>query len=415
MPAQFLSEEQRRTYGAFTGELTLTQLERYCHLGDTDLELIEARRGTHNRLGFALQLCTVRFLGTFLPNPIDVPHTVIDFVAEQLRLPTWKHLPRYLRRPNTYQHHASLIQRHYGYRSFNSQPDYWQFVRWLYARAWVSSEGPTMLFDMATAQLNAQKILLPGITVLERLVAQVRERVARRVWRYLARLPDEKQSRQLEALLEVEPLTRQTQLDQLRRSPTRVSAPALVQALQRLRQVRAFDLRQSETSRIPPSRLKALSRTAFTARAQTIERMPPDRRMATLVAFIYELETVAQDDALDVFELLLKSILAKSETEGRKERLRTLQDLDAAALTLSSAGRVLLDAQCRDAQVRQTIFVQISPDQLASAVARVEDLARPPDDRYYPEVLSQWRTVRRFLPLLLDTIEFEATRAGESF
>jgi len=33
-------------------------------------------------LVFALQLGTVRSLGTFLPNPIDVPDSVLTFVGE---------------------------------------------------------------------------------------------------------------------------------------------------------------------------------------------------------------------------------------------------------------------------------------------------------------------------------------------
>ena len=40
--------------------------------------------GKHMKVGFALQMVTVRWLGTFLEEPLDVPGAVLDFVAGQL-------------------------------------------------------------------------------------------------------------------------------------------------------------------------------------------------------------------------------------------------------------------------------------------------------------------------------------------
>ena len=130
-------------------------------------------------------------------------------------------------------------------------------MRWLSTRAWLSAERPSVLFDLTTARLVERKVLLPGVTVLERLVARVRDRAALRLWHLLAQLPKPDQQARLEALLQVPDGARSSPFDRLRQAPTRVSGPALVAALQRLEDIRAIGVSDLPLAPLPPNRLRA--------------------------------------------------------------------------------------------------------------------------------------------------------------
>jgi TnpA family transposase len=412
MPVSFLTDVQKQRYGRYTGDLTAAQLAQYFHFDEIDRRHIARRRHPYNRLGFAVQLGTVRFLGTFLIDPTQVPRSVVRYLSHQLNIADPSCLTHYRTSEQRWEH-AAEIRHVYGYQDFLTSPVQFRLQRWLYALCWTGTDRPSVLFDRATTWLIAHKVLLPGASVLERLVARVRSRVEARVWRILtADLTPDQQSR-LSQLLLVCPGSRQSTLDRLRRGPTRRSVPALRQALARLEEVRAIGLLVPGVSRVPPARLQALARFATTARVTAITRLAEPRKQATLAAFIHLLEASAHDDALDLLEGLLSELFAGAVKAGKQARLRTLKDLDAAADRLLQACTALLDPTLPDAAVRATAFSVVPRDDLVHAAQEVDRLIRPPDDVYYQELLASYRRVRQFLPRLLQTITFEASPAGQ--
>ncbi len=315
MPTEFLTDEQEQAYGHYVGPPSTQQLARYFHLDDADQE----RRDEHGA----------------------------DDAA----------------RPTTAWEHAAEIRRIYGYRDFTDPAESFRLVRWLYARAWLSSE----------------------------------------------------QRDQLKELLVVPAGGRRSALDRLRRGPTQPTAVGLVEALRRLSEVRELGVSELDLSGIPGGRLRVLAWYASTTRAQAIQRMLAERGIATLLAFACALQTTAQDDVLDVLDTLLTDLLARVESQERRRRLRTIGDLDVAAVLLRDVGLLVLDLVKPDQASRSEIFNQLLRERIEHAVATVSELARPPKNKQAPEaLLSRYSSVRQFVPLLLETITPHAANGGRA-
>jgi hypothetical protein len=101
VPLEFLTDAQVARYGRFQGVPSRQDLERFFFLDDLDRHLISDRRGDHHRLGFVLQATTVRFLGLFLEDPLDVPWPVVEYLGEQLGIGDVSCVKRYTERSKT--------------------------------------------------------------------------------------------------------------------------------------------------------------------------------------------------------------------------------------------------------------------------------------------------------------------------
>lgn len=136
MPVGFLTDERGEAYGKFAEEPTRPELERFFFLHDEDLKLIAKRRGDHNRLGLALPMCTVRYIGLFPEDPFAVPWPVVEHLGawdvSQIKWYT-------KRRPTAYEH-AWEMRDAYGYHQYEDHDQGRKFRSFLHGRAKLNVE-----------------------------------------------------------------------------------------------------------------------------------------------------------------------------------------------------------------------------------------------------------------------------------
>ena len=210
-------------------------------------------------------------------------------------------------------------------------------MRWLEARAWVSAESHRALFDRSIDHLIASKVLLPGASVLWRLVGTVCHRAAQRGYELIARGVTADERRGLERALRVREGSSETQLEWLRHGPVNPTAEGMVLSLGWLRELRVLSPALTGVDELPAARLRALLVDARTARAQQIAQMGDDRRVATLTAFAAIGELRAQDQTLDHLDVILSEIDDRAAARERKRRLEIAGLIDQAGVRLADA------------------------------------------------------------------------------
>lgn len=84
MSVEFLSDKQADGFGCFHAAPRPEQLSQFFDLRPANQTLLATRWRPANKLECGVQPCTLRFLGTFLPDPLLVPDVGVQTVAGQV-------------------------------------------------------------------------------------------------------------------------------------------------------------------------------------------------------------------------------------------------------------------------------------------------------------------------------------------
>ncbi|GAA4621992.1 Tn3-like element Tn3 family transposase [Actinoallomurus vinaceus] len=423
MPVDFLSDDQVSRYGRFAAEPTPGELEQFFRLDVPGLEAARSKRSPANRLGFTVLWGSVRMLGVFPTEDLAVvPAVVVRFAAEQLGVEASEWAGYGVRKQSRYEH-AWEIRDAFGYREFGEAE---QEVRaFLAARVWASVEGPRALFDRAVVWLVDNRVLLPGITTLTRLVAETRAQELAELYRTLDEAVPSELRQAMRELLKVPPGKRVSELERLRTGPVRVSGTAMREALDRAREVRALGAGRVEMGGVPSARMAALARYGLGSKAPTLRDLEETRKTATMLATVRHLETASVDDALDLLDVLMGSrLLARAERIGREEKLKSLPKLKKAAGRVAKAVEVLLgtapatlDGEAVSVLDAWEAIEKVVPRaKLAEALSVIAECVPDGDGdedaEWRAALASRYGTVRGFIRLLVDTVDFGAVEAG---
>ena len=274
-------------------------LIRYWTLDGADLVAVDRRRGDHNRLGFALQLCALRYLGRLLRADEAIPEPALRFVADQVGAPPAASAAYSARTQTRYQQ-LDALRAAYGFGHLT--PAHRREIgAWLLPLA-LATTDPGAVAAALLDEMRRRRLIVPGSSVVEELVAAAMTAAERHVAHQLTAGLSRAQAAALDDLLIAEPEASTSVLAWARQPPSAPGHRALVRLVEALERLRAIGLDPTSTESVHPERLRRLAREGGRFTAQHLRALSPLRRHATLVATV--LDTIARltDEGVSLFD-----------------------------------------------------------------------------------------------------------------
>ena len=379
-------------------------------LADEDLEQIRRRRQSHNRLGFALQLCAFRHPGRLLSPGEVIPIEVARFIAAQLGERA-DDLCCYAETDVTRRRHLVELREIYGYKMFTGRGAR-DLKAWL-ERAAETARSNEDLARRFVEQCRVAQIILPGITVIERLCADALVAAERRVEARIAgRLDDDMRTR-LDALLTEDAGGSVTRFVWLRQFEIGQNSADMNRLLDRLEFLQGLGLAETVLADVPPHRIARLRRQGERYFAGDLRDISGDRRLAILAVCALEWRSSIADAVVETHDRIVGKTWreAKSRCDARMDDAKSaLKDTLHAFATLGSA---LLEAHEDRASLEEAIGNAggwISLKELVATAAQLTDTFAAD---LLAHVVHGYHRFRRYAPRMLRALDICAAPVAD--
>ena len=398
-------EERRMMFGVPDDHDALVKLYT---LSRRDLDLIEARRLDANRLGFAVQLALLRHPG-FPLAAFNAPDHLIAFLAAQLDIRR-NEFAGYGERGQTVTDHARELMTLLGLRP-SVEGDLALMIDAAKTEAWATDRGALIVRGVVSA-LSAAGIVLPTLARIERAAIAGRSRGRKEAYAALLAQVTSDQIAKLDTLLIVDEKTGRTPLAWVRDMTTAPKADNVRGLIERLRYVRAIGIDPASAEAIHPDRFVQLAHEGRVTPAHLLSRYMPSRQRAILSALAIEQEAKLTDAVLEMADRIIGGCFTRGGNAKERTYSATTRDVGRLMRLFHSTIAALETAQDGSVDAFEAVDHAVGWDKLLRARPQAAMIADLAEEDPLVRAADRWGTLHKFVPSLLEAIDFKATRGS---
>jgi TnpA family transposase len=352
-------------------------------------------RGEPQRRRFAVQLCTLRTYGRFLPKAVPAPVAITNYLARQLDLPLvlFGEVPERLA---TETDHLQRIRTYLGWRVFDEEARA-RLTRWLTQRA-TDDVLPYDLVTRAEVLLRSWQIVVPAPSTLEELVASVTAQVQDEVYtRIMTGLPPAL-LQALDDLLQVPAGARHSLLFQLKEYPPEASSAVLLRYIARYHFLQGLGVGAIDLRSVSPPLIRYFAAMTKRYDVRALRRFPPAKRAALTACFLVEVHKTILDHIVALHDQLLTKKMREATNAFEQYYRRIRRQSRRGLATLITAGETLLDPERSPETTLATLRQELGETTLRDAVTICMERQRLEERGEIDALRARYPGLRRYLP-----------------
>ncbi len=383
---------------------------RHYTFDEADLALIRQRRGDANRLGWAVQLCLLRFPGQGLLTDTIVPASLLRWIAQQLRIDPacWE---QYAQREPTRREHLLELRAFLGVMPFGLA-HYRKAVHATTELAMLTDKGVVLASGVLDG-LRHQRIIIPALDVVERICAEAITRATRRIHAALTDSLTTAHRQGLDDLLRRKEGSKATRLAWLRLSPKKPNSRHMLDHIERLKAWQALALPEGIDRLVHQNRLLKMAREGGQMTPADLAKFEPQRRYAILVALAIEGMATVTDEIIDLHDRIIGKLFNAAKHKHQQKFQESGKAINDKVRLFGRIGQALLEAKQSGGDPFAAIEAVLPWAEFAESVSQAQVLAQPESFDFLHRIGEGYATLRRYAPEFLDVLKLRAAPAAK--
>ncbi len=381
-------------------------IRHYC-LSPTDRLEVIVRRREHNRLGFAVQLCLMRYPGRPLMANERPPQAMLHYIAEQIGANPAS-FDLYAHREETRMNHVAHMLGYLEMRSATAEDRRAALLSAIDAASMTDKGMP--IANAVMAAFRERRVLLPVPNTIERMGLAARAIARRRAEAGLLSDIGPEKLKILDGLLEVDAAISHTRFHWLKTSPEAPGAVNLVGLTERIAFLRTLGIDPRLQARIPSGRWDQIVREGDATPAWLASDFNANRRRATIVAQIIRLGQKLTDDAVTMFIKLMGRLFSQANNRKRQRHMSSRPETSKVLRLFLDTIVALQAANDNDADPMTMLDRRVGWHRLLQIKPGLEAMVETNEEPALIMAREQHATVRKYAGSFLQTFTFHSRR-----